>query len=172
MATVQSAKHPRTTVAGPYGHPIHPMMVTIPIGAWTASLIFDIVAASASGDNERVFATGAFWLIVVGLVGAVLAAVFGLMDLSTIPRGTKAFSTGITHLTLNTIVVVLYVVNLIVRNNAGREEFSTAGLVLSIVAIAVLSASGWLGGRLSYHYGVRVADESTQREGFVQTGRR
>jgi uncharacterized membrane protein len=165
MATLQTAKHPRTALAGPYGHPFHPILVTIPIGAWTGSLIFDI--AAAVGDSDSVFATGAFWLIVIGLVGAVLAAVFGLLDLSTIPRGTKAFATGLTHLTLNSVVVVLYVVNLVVRNNAGRDEFSTAGLVISIVALALLGVSGWLGGRLSYHYGVRVADESTQREGFV-----
>lgn len=39
----QRARRPRTGLAGPYGHPFHPILVTIPIGAWTASVVFDIL---------------------------------------------------------------------------------------------------------------------------------
>lgn len=81
---LQRAKHPKTALAGPYGHPFHPVMVTIPIGAWSASVIFDIVALAATG-KEPAFAEGAYWLIGIGIVGAVLAAAFGLMDLLVIP---------------------------------------------------------------------------------------
>ena len=43
---LQRAKQPRTALAGPYGHPFHPMLVTLPIGAWVSSLVFDIIARS------------------------------------------------------------------------------------------------------------------------------
>ena len=162
--STQPAKHPKTVLAGPYGHPFHPLLVTVPIGAWVASVVFDI-AALASSDEEA-FAEGAYWLIGIGIVGAVLAAVFGLMDLLVIPRGTKAFRTGLTHMSLNLVVVILFVVNFIVRAGQGYEEASTVGFILSLIALAILSASGYLGGKLAYHYGVRVASEETQREGF------
>jgi len=162
---LDQAKRPRTRLAGPYGHPFHPVLVTVPIGAWVASLVFDLAALAA--DEEATFAEGAYWLIVLGVVGAVVAAVFGLMDLLAIPRGTRAFRTGLTHMALNLTVVVLYVVNLAVRRASGYEEVDTAGVVLSVIALVVLGASGWLGGKLSYTYGVRVAAERTQRDGYV-----
>ncbi|WP_344022270.1 DUF2231 domain-containing protein [Kribbella jejuensis] len=94
-------------MAGPYGHPFHPTLVMVPIGAWVASVVFDIVAL-ANGSDENVFAEGAYWLIAIGIVGAVLAAVFGLIDLLAIPRKTAAFRTGITHMALNLTVLVLF----------------------------------------------------------------
>lgn len=158
------AKHPRTILAGPYGHPFHPVLITIPIGAWVASFVFDL--AATFGDQPSVFAEGASWLIAIGILGALAAAVFGLMDLSAIPRGTKAFSTGLVHMTLNLIVVALYAVGFVLRRAQGYDEVSGTALTLSIVALVLLGASGWLGGVLAYHYGVRVADEDKQAEGF------
>jgi uncharacterized membrane protein len=137
----------------------------VPIGAWVASVIFDIVAL-ASSDEEATFAEGAYWLIGIGIVGALLAAVFGLIDLSGIARGTKAFKTGLTHMTLNLIVVVVFVVDFVIRAAGDYEDATVGGLVLSIVGLVLLSASGYLGGQLAYSYGVRVVDEETQAEGF------
>ena len=47
----QQAKHPVSLMAGPYGHPFHPILVTIPIGAWTASLVFDIASHVTTGPG-------------------------------------------------------------------------------------------------------------------------
>src|SRR4051794_6693473 len=88
-----SAKRPKSAAAGPYGHPFHPMMVTIPIGTWVASLVFDI-AAKSSDTNADAYARGALWLIGIGIVGAVLAAGLGLLDWLTIPKGTTASQVG------------------------------------------------------------------------------
>ena len=165
MNDLERAKRPKNSLAGPYGHPFHPVLVTVPIGAWVASAVFDIVAL-ADASREAVFAEGAYWLIGIGLVGAVVAAVFGLMDLLVIPRGTKAFRTGLLHMSLNLVVVILFAVDFAVRANQEPDQASVAAFVLSLVALALLSASGWLGGQLAYHYGVRVANEETQREGF------
>jgi uncharacterized membrane protein len=161
---LERAKHPRTALAGPYGHPFHPILVTIPIGAWVAGLIFDL--AAVFGDNDSVFLEGAQWLIAIGIIGAVLAAVFGLMDFSTLTKGTGAHRTGLIHMTLNLTVVVLFVLSFIVRAAGGLDDVSVWGMVLSIAGLAILTVSGWLGGKLAYHYGVRVAREDTQREGF------
>ncbi len=54
-------KQPVSAVlAGPYGHPFHPMLVTVPIGAWVASFVFDLASHVSS---PAALATGAFWLI-------------------------------------------------------------------------------------------------------------
>src|SRR5687768_18308164 len=95
VTDTRDAKHPITVLAGPYGHPFHPILVTVPIGAWVASLVFDLI--SMGSDRPETFAEGAFWLIVIGIVGAVLAAIFGVLDLLTIPSRTRAASTAITH---------------------------------------------------------------------------
>jgi uncharacterized membrane protein len=158
-------KQPRSVLAGRYGHPIHPVLVTVPIGAWVASVIFDIVAL-ASADEEATFAEGAYWLIGIGIVGALLAAIFGLIDLLGIPRGTKAFKTGLMHMGINLVVVVVFVIDFIVRASGDYEEATVGGFVLSLIGLALLGVSGYLGGQLAYSYGVRVADEETQAQGF------
>jgi uncharacterized membrane protein len=111
-----------------------------------------------------------FWLIGAGIVGAVVAALFGLMDLARIPRGTPAFRTGVAHLGLNSVVLVLYAVSFLLRRDHLDEgDVTVPAFVVSAVALGVLGASGWLGGKLAYHHGVRVADEATQAEGFRRT---
>jgi uncharacterized membrane protein len=167
-SALQRAKQPTNPAAGPYGHPFHPVLVTVPIGAWVASLVFDIVAQAKSGQDAGVFAEGAYWLVGIGIIGALLAAVFGLMDLLGIERGTRAFKTGLTHMAINLVVVALFVIEFVVRTSQGREDPSTSGLVITIVALLLLGVSGWLGGMLAYSYGVRVVDEAHQSEGFRQ----
>ena len=164
VGALERAKRPRTVLAGPYGHPFHPIAVTIPIGTWLASLVFDLVAVF--GEEPDAFATGAYWLIVIGCAGAVVAALLGLLDLSVIPRGTKAFRTGLLHMAVNVAVLALFVVNLVLRGTQGTGDASGAGIALSVVALAMLGVSGWLGGHLAYHHGVRVASERTQAEAY------
>lgn len=107
------AKRPLTVAAGPYGHPFHPLLVTVPIGAWVASLVFDL--ASYWAGEPEVFAKAAFWLIGLGIVGALVAALFGLLDLLVIPRGTRAFTTGLIPMGLNLTVVALFAVGFAMR---------------------------------------------------------
>lgn len=165
---VHHAKEPLTPAAGPYGHPFHPMLVTIPIGAWVCSLVFDI-ATRASGDGAPGLVEGAYWLIAIGVIGAVLAAATGAMDLTRIPGQTRAMRVGITHMLLNLSVTAAMAVNLIWRNDTYAESARVewGQLVLSAAALAVLSVSGWLGGQLAYRYGVRVADQRDQEDGFA-----
>lgn len=166
-ATSDRAKRPVSVVAGPYGHPFHPILVTIPIGAWVASLVFDI--ASRASDDAEAFTRGSYWLIGIGVLGAAAAAIFGFLDLVTIPRGTPAFRTALTHMSLNLAVVVAFVASFVLRSGTvdDGEQVGIGLIALSVVALAALGASGWLGGKLTYRYGVRVADEHTQLEGYT-----
>src|SRR3954462_8720514 len=92
------SKEPVTKAAGPYGHPLHPLLVTIPIGSWVASLILDI--ASKASNDPNPYVQSARWLIGIGRLAARLAAIFGLMDLARVPEGTPAKRTAFTHMTL------------------------------------------------------------------------
>lgn len=161
------AKQPvSAALAGPYGHPFHPILVTVPIGAWVASLVFDVASRFVSPPG---FLTqGSVWLIAIGVVGALGAAMIGFLDLMGIPTGTRAFRIGLIHMTLNLLVTLAYVGNFFWRQgDYGQQVGVAAGpLVLSVVSLAALGASGYLGGKLAYRYGVRVAAESTQAEGY------
>lgn len=154
-------------MAGPYGHPFHPILVTVPIGAWVASLVFDI--ASHVVDRPGFLTQGSEWLIAIGVLGALAAASIGFLDLFAVPTGTSAFRTGLTHMSLNLAVTAAYVIGFFWRHGDYTNLRSVGGgqLALSAVSLATLAVSGYLGGKLAYRYGVRVADEHTQAEGFT-----
>jgi uncharacterized membrane protein len=163
-AALRRAKRPRSILAGPYGHPFHSILVTIPIGTWTAAVVFDIVGFFT--DDPEAFTTGALWLVGIGLVGALVAAIVGLIDLATLQSGTRARRIALFHLALNATAIVLFAASFLVRLGADRTDVSVVGFVLSLVAYLLIGASGFLGGELAYRYGVRVADESTQITAF------
>lgn len=161
----RQAKEPIAVVAGPYGHPFHPILVTVPIGAWIGSLVLDI--GSRVVDDPAGLSRASYWLIGLGILGALAAAIFGLLDLLVIPRRTPAFRTGLTHMTINLVVVALFTTAFVIRMDRASELEVSSGLVaLSAVALGLLGIAGWLGGRLSYRFGVRVAGEDTQVDGF------
>lgn len=164
-ANFRRSKRPLTAFAGPYGHPFHAVLVTIPIGAWVASLVFDIISAFA--EHPGTFRVGAAALIAIGLVGALLAAAVGLMDLTRLAPDTRVRRIALVHMTLNLVVVAAFAIGLVLRAAAGFDGPSVGGVVLSVVGLALLGGSGFLGGEMAYRYGVRVADEDTQREGFA-----
>lgn len=133
------------------GHPIHPMLVALPIGMWVFSLVADLIAlGSATPDAWH---AAAFYTMVGGLIGAVAAAIPGLVDLLSL-RDAAARSTAIKHMALNLTVVVLYAINAWTRASGALSP--DMALLLSVVAIALLLVSGWLGGKMVYEEGVAV----------------
>ena len=153
-------------LAGPYGHPFHPILVTVPIGAWVCSLVFDI--ASQFVGSPGFLNEGSEWLIAIGVLGALAAATVGFLDLFAIPTGTGAYRTALVHMSLNLCITAAYAVNFLWRHGSYQRPEAVGGgpLTLSIVSLAALGVSGYLGGKLAYRYGVRVADEGVQEEGF------
>ncbi len=162
LTALRRAKRPRTPLAGPYGHPFHAMVVTVPIGAWTGAIVFDLVSFFA--EDPEPFVSGAMWLVAIGVLGALVAAVFGLMDLATLTRGTKARRIALTHMALNIAAIALFTVSFLLRLNADPAAPAVVGFVVALLGYGAVSVSGFLGGELAYRYGVRVADEETQAE--------
>jgi uncharacterized membrane protein len=139
--------------------------VTVPIGAWVSSVVFDVT--SKITEDSPALVEGAYWLIGIGIVGALVAALFGLLDLLGIPRHSRAMRFGLLHMGINLLVVGLFVADFVWRRDTYQQVETPRGpLVLSIVALAFLGVSGWIGGMLAYRFGVRVASESVQAEGY------
>ena len=172
MDGMRQAKHPVSArLAGPYGHPYHPMLVTVPVGAWVISLGFDIASQVAS--RPGFLAQGSEWLIAAGVLGAVAAGLAGFLDLAVIPPGTRAFRTACTHMCVNLMLIFAYAGNFAwryrARSHGGPVDLRM--LALSVASVAALAVSGYLGGKLTYRYGVRVASEVTQADGYLPAGR-
>jgi|SRR5262245_19294690 len=137
------------------GHPVHPMLVVLPLGLFIAAVVFD---ATYLWRNEAVFATVAYWNIAAGVVTGLLAAVFGLVDWLAIPWGTRAKRIGLLHGGLNVVVVILFASVWAIRYGTG-EPFPSAGLVwFEVVALVTGAVAGWLGGELVDRLGVGVDD--------------
>jgi uncharacterized membrane protein len=161
----------RSWLAGPEGHPFHPLLVPVPIGAFVSSLIFDILTRTRAGGLPYLV-DGAFWLIGTGLISALLAAVPGVLDLRRIARGTPAFATARTHLTLNAAAAVLFAIGYAWRagDHVELDKTRWGQLALSAVAVAFLIAAMWLGGKLTYRHGMRVTGPAHQGEGATPRG--
>jgi uncharacterized membrane protein len=143
------------------------MLVALPIGAWVASLVFDI--ASHLANKAPFLAAGSEWLIGVGVLGAVIAGMVGFLDLAMIPFGTPASRTANAHMVINLILTFAYAGNFLwrYRTATAGTPVRPAMVALSAASVAALFVSGYLGGKLTYRYGVRVAAEVTQAEGYV-----
>ncbi|MEP6628994.1 MAG: Rieske 2Fe-2S domain-containing protein [Lapillicoccus sp.] len=136
------------------GHPAHPMLVTVPIGAVTSAVVLDVL-----GDDQR----AARRLVGLGLLSAVPAALSGLSDWSD-TRGAER-RVGVAHLALNAAGLGLLGASWWVRrpDAAGGPGHRAAGPVLSLAGLSLLGGSGWLGGHLSYAMGVGVDTTAFQR---------
>jgi uncharacterized membrane protein len=134
------------------GHPIHPMLIPLPIGLWVFSLVADLIFRLGWGDP--VWNDVAFYTLAGGIVGALLAAIPGVVDLLAI-RDDEARRIGASHLTLNLTIVALFALNLWlrVRTPAGAG----LPLLLSVLGVALLGVSGWLGWEMISRYGVGVS---------------
>jgi len=133
-------------------HPIHPMLIPIPIGLWIFSFVCDLTFVLGSGVS--LWFTLSFWTIIGGLVGALIAAIPGVIDMLSLDGTPKKIA--LTHGALNLTVVVLYAVNLAMRING--SEVAGLPLALSVIAITLLAVSGWLGGHMVYIHRVGVEE--------------
>ena len=161
---MRAAKQPVTRLAGAYGHPLHPVLVTVPIGAWVASLVFDL--ASHVVAEPAFLAEGSRWLIALGVLGALAAATVGFLDLLAIPTGTRVFRTALVHMSLNLVVTAAYATGFVLRADPAAPV-GWGLIVLSALTLVVLTVAGYLGGTLAYRYGVRVAGEDTRAGGYT-----
>jgi uncharacterized membrane protein len=137
-------------------HPVHTMLVPVPIGLFTAALVFDLLHV---GTGRPSWGPVAFWVIAAGLVGALLAAVPGLIDYTGLRGPARRIATW--HLVMNLTLVGLFAVNLWLRTGSGAGM--AVPLALSLVGVALMFASGWLGGEMVYRHRVGV-EEAGERD--------
>lgn len=126
------------------------MLVPIPIGLWIFSLVCDLAFVFGAGATH--WATVSFWTMLGGIVGAIFAAVPGIVDMLSLSGAPKKIA--LTHMGINVTVVVLYAMNFGMRLNGGAID----GLpfAFSIAGTALLAVSGWLGGHMVYVHRVAV----------------
>jgi uncharacterized membrane protein len=136
-------------------HPIHTMLVPIPIGLLVFSLVSDLIYAMGGGS---VWNDVAFFTMAGGIVGALLAAVPGLIDLLSLTGPARKI--GLWHMSLNLIVVAMYAINLWLRLNGAGPDWLP--ITMSVAAVALLCVSGWLGGELVYVRGIGVEPQPQQ----------
>src|SRR2546423_5743900 len=130
------------------GHPLHPILVHIPMAMWPGALIFDLLSQWSIGGNAIVRLS--FYAIVFGLVASLVAVPTGLVDWSGIKKEKPAWKLGLAHMILNLVVALLFAINLGLRLKTFHEGTKVEGtpLLLSIVGTALLIISAYLGGRM------------------------
>src|SRR4030095_5454183 len=134
------------------GHPIHPMFIVFPLGLLTVAAIFDIFYISTHNGD---WADLSYWMIASGIVGGLIAAVFGVIDLLGIPQGTRARYIGLIHGLSNVVVVILFIVSWFMRRPNTAAPSMTA-MMLGWIGMAIALFASWLGGALVYRLHVGV----------------
>ncbi len=137
------------------GHPLHPVLTDIPLGAWTLAVIFDLIYLFS--QHPAMARSAAEIVIAVGIVAALGAAVTGYTDWGdTFDRERRV---GLSHGLLNLVATVLYVVSLVLRLTSSGQGL---GIGLSWVGYALLITAAYLGGELVFNIGTGVNHHAWQ----------
>src|SRR5437763_5654346 len=124
------------------GHPLHPVLTDIPVGAWTLAMVLDALDGLGASRELR---AGADFAVAFGLVGAVGSAVTGVTDWSETDGRGKTI--GLLHGLLNVAATALYTTSFFMRK---QKKQRSAGIALSMLGFAVAHASAYRGGRLLF----------------------
>jgi len=133
------------------GHPFHPIIIPLPIGLWIFSIVSDFIFKL--GWGSPVWNDVAFYALAGGIIGALIAAVPGFIDLTGLTNP-KTKTIAIWHMMINLLAVALYCVNFWLRTQ--RAPGDNLPILLSAIGIGLIIISGWLGGELVYVRGVAV----------------
>jgi uncharacterized membrane protein len=137
-----------------FGHPVHPMLIVVPLGLFISAVILDVIYFATTA-NATLGLVG-FWNIGIGIIGGLLAAVFGLIDWLAIPSGTRAKRIGLMHAGSNVLMLALFTLAWLDRF-ATPDHLPTSGnLTFEVGALAIGMVAGWLGGELVDRLGVGV----------------
>lgn len=154
------------------GHPVHPMLIVFPLGLLSTAVLFDVLYV-ATGNTD--LATFSYWAMAAGLVGGLLAALFGLIDWLAIPDDTRAKRVGLAHGLGNLVVVALFGASFWLRLDNPHYLPDILPMVAGLVGAGLALVTAWLGGELVYRHRVAVDDDagldvesSLERSGAVE----
>jgi uncharacterized membrane protein len=143
-------------------HPLHPLLVHLPVGLLVTSLIFDVICLAA---GMHVWAGASFWMMIFGAGFALIAALPGLVDYLLLELTREARRLATYHMILNLTVVGLFVADILWRLSLFPRVPTIAYFVpigpfiLSVIAVLLLAVSGWIGGQLVYRHHLGVVTE-------------
>jgi uncharacterized membrane protein len=138
------------------GHSIHQTLVVFPLGLLLSSVVFDILASVTHRTNGFHVA---YWLVSAGVVSGLVAAVFGLMDLTKIPGHTRARRVGMFHAVGNALVLFMFGVGWFMRATNPWDP-PLGGLLASYFGALLLLFTAWAGGELVSRLGMGVYDDA------------
>jgi len=137
------------------GHPIHPMLVPIPIACFVGTLVTDLVYWKTAAI---MWADMSAWLLTVGLVASIFVGLAGLIDFLG-DRRVRALRPAWIHGLGNALVVVLSIFNAFVHSRDAYTSVVPTGLILSTIVVLILLVTGWNGWAMVYRHGVGVRAE-------------
>ena len=136
--------------------PLHPALTDVPVGSWTAALVFDGLDLATDSRTMRNAADAS---LAFGVLGALGAAITGLSDWRYLEGGSRRM--GVAHGLLNAVGLTLSIISLVLRA-AGRRN---AGRLIFLAGYSVSGMAAHLGGELSYNYGLRVNRSALEGDG-------
>ncbi len=136
-----------------FGHPVHPMLIVYPVGLFSIAVLFDILFLVF---GNPALPTVSFYVIAAGVVGGLLAAIFGFIDWLALPNNSRAKRIGGWHGLGNFVIVVLFAGSWLIRRGDADLVPNGTALLLSFVGLGMALITAWIGGELVYHLGVGV----------------
>lgn len=135
------------------GHPVHPMLIVFPLGLLATAVVFDILYLIF---GNPLFPTVSFYMIAAGVIGGLLAAIFGFIDWSGLPANSRARRIGLWHGLGNFVIVLLFIGSWLLRRDNVDFVPDSLALILSFVGAISALVTAWIGGELVYRLGVAV----------------
>jgi uncharacterized membrane protein len=148
--------NPRSTVSL-RGHPLHAMLVPIPIVCFVATLVTDIVYWRTAA---MLWADISAWLLVIGLIVSLFAATAGLIDFFG-DRRIRELRAAWIHGLGNIAALVLSICNALIHSRDAYTSVVPSGLILSALVVAILLVTGWNGWTMVYRHGVGVRQKES-----------
>ena len=140
-------------------HPVHPMLIPFPIALWAFSVVADVIYLWRGNPVWRDYI--AFYVLMGGTLGGVMAAVPGFIDWLSL-KDPKVVKIANWHARLNVIALLTFGTSLYLRTTSGASLVSgsyTIPIVLSVFGVILITISGWLGGELVFKHGIAVTGQ-------------
>ena len=146
--------NPRST-AQIAGHPLHPMLVPIPIACFVGTFLTDLAYWKTANLQWAVMSS---WMLTVGLIVALFAVIAGLIDFLGDVRIRNLRALWI-HAVGNALALILSLFNVFIHSRDGYTSVVPTGLILSTLVVLILLVTGWNGWAMVYRHRVGVSGE-------------